>query len=139
MASSSIIFSWYTLAGLAALPVILLISDILKWMRMPPGPLPLPFIGNKLPNSKPWIQFQDWSKKYGPIFTIWVGRRPTIVISDPEIAVDLMEKRSNIYSSRPRFVVMGEMYATGSILVQPYGKEWYVNFLKLGVLLMSEI
>jgi hypothetical protein len=124
MSSLSIIFSWYTFAGLAALPIILLISDVLKWMRMPPGPLPLPFIGNKLPSSKPWIQFEEWSKKYGPIFTIWVGRRPTIVISDPEIAVDLMEKRSNIYSSRPRFVVMGEMYATGGLLVQPYGKGW---------------
>ena len=35
-----------------------------------------------------------------------------------------MEKRSSKYSSRPRFVVMGEIYGTGSILVQPYGKEW---------------
>jgi cytochrome P450 len=53
-----------------------------------------------------------------------VGRRPTVVISDPNIAVDLMEKRSNKYSSRPRFVVMGEMYAQSSVLVQPYGKDW---------------
>jgi len=88
------------------------------------GPTPVPFLGNSLPNSKPWIQFQEWSKIYGPIFTIWIGRRPTIVLSDPTIAVDLMEKRSNKYSSRPRFVVMGEMYASGSVLVQPYGKEW---------------
>jgi cytochrome P450 len=53
-----------------------------------------------------------------------VGRRPTVVICDPNIAVDLMEKRSNKYSSRPRFVVMGEMYAKSSVLVQPYGKDW---------------
>jgi len=91
---------------------------------MPPGPTPLPFFGNKLPSSKPWIQFQEWSKQYGPIFTIWAGRRPTLVISDPNIAVDLMEKRSNKYSSRPRFVVMGEILGSGSVLVQPYGKEW---------------
>ncbi|KAE8448174.1 hypothetical protein EG329_009778 [Mollisiaceae sp. DMI_Dod_QoI] len=35
-----------------------------------------------------------------------------------------MEKRSNKYSSRPRFVVMGEILGTGSVLVQPYGKDW---------------
>lgn len=97
---------------------------------MPPGPTPLPFLGNKLqlPKTKPWIQFQKWSKTYGPIFTIWIGRKPTIVISDPNIAVDLMEKRSTKYSSRPRMVAMGEILWDGaSILVQPYGKEWSIR------------
>ncbi|TVY90409.1 Cytochrome P450 monooxygenase, partial [Lachnellula willkommii] len=84
-------------------------------------------IGTKLPTSKPWIQFQQWATTYGPIFTIWVGRRPTLIISDPEAAVELMEKRSNKYSSRPRFVVMGEIYNTKAILVQPYGKDWSVK------------
>jgi cytochrome P450 len=116
--------SWFTIAGFAAILFALLLSDIYKWSRLPPGPTPFPFFGNRLPTSKPWIKFQDWSRIYGPIFTIWVGRRPTLVISDPEIAVELMEKRSNKYSSRPRFVVMGEIYSSGSVLVQPYGKEW---------------
>lgn len=97
---------------------------------MPPGPTPIPFLGNKhqLPKSQPWIQFQKWSKIYGPIFTIWIGRKPTVIISDPVIAADLMEKRSTKYSSRPRMVAMGEILWDGaSILVQPYGKEWSVR------------
>lgn len=97
---------------------------------MPPGPTPLPFVGNKLdlPKTKPWIQFEKWSRIYGPIFTIWIGRKPTIVISDPHIAVELLEKRSTKYSSRPRMVAMGEILWDGaSILVQPYGKEWSVR------------
>jgi cytochrome P450 len=61
----------------------------------------------------------------GPIYTLWVGRQPTIVISSAQVAVDLLEKRSNIYSSRPRFVVMGEMYlGNDSTLVMPYGEKW---------------
>lgn len=97
---------------------------------MPPGPTPLPFIGNRfdLPKSKPWIQFEKWAKVYGPIFTVWIGRRPTVVISDPNVAVELMEKRSTKYSSRPRMVAMGEILWDGaSILVQPYGKVWSVR------------
>lgn len=36
-----------------------------------------------------------------------------------------MEKRSTKYSSRPRMVVMGEIYnGNASILTQPYGKAW---------------
>jgi cytochrome P450 len=81
-----------------------------------------------IPKSAPWIQFEKWSKMYGPIFTLWIGRRPTVIISDPNVAVDLLEKRSSKYSSRPRFVVMGELYwDNASILVQAYGKEWQIR------------
>ena len=77
------------------------IQDAILWRKMPPGPQPLPLIGNKLLLHKrwPWIQMEELSKKYGGIYTIWIGRRPTVVISDPQIAIDLMEKRSNIYSA----------------------------------------
>ncbi|KAA8626752.1 CypX Cytochrome P450 [Pyrenophora tritici-repentis] len=107
-----------------------IIQDIWLWLRMPPGPMPLPFLGNKLhlPKSKPWIKFQEWSKTYGPIFTIWIGRKPTVVISDPNVAAELMEKRSAKYSSRPPMIAMGEiLWDNASILVQPYGKEWSVR------------
>src|SRR5579862_1194988 len=61
----------------------------------------------------------------GPIYTLWMGRQPTMVISSAKVAVDLLEKRSGIYSSRPRFVVMGEMYLNNdSTLVMPYGEKW---------------
>ncbi|CAG5186013.1 uncharacterized protein ALTATR162_LOCUS11468 [Alternaria atra] len=121
-------YVWLSLV--LAIPLATLLHDVWVWLRMPPGPIPLPFLGNKLqlPKSKPWIQFQEWSKTYGSIFTIWIGRKPTIVISDPNIAVELMEKRSTKYSSRPRMVAMGEiLWDNASILVQPYGKEWSVR------------
>lgn len=105
----------------------ILIHDFLLYLRLPPGPTPLPFLGNKfiIPTSSPWIQFEKWSHIYGPIFTLWIGRRPTMIISDPNVAADLLEKRSVKFSSRPRFVVMGELYwDNAGILVQPYGKEW---------------
>lgn len=108
----------------------MLVHDVILCYRMPPGPTPLPFIGNKLiiPQSSPWIKLQEWSEIYGPMFTLWIGRRPTVVVSDPCIAVDLLEKRSNKFSSRPRFVVMGELYwDNAGILVQPYGKEWQIR------------
>lgn len=124
------LLSYIWVSFLFTIPLVALLHDVWVWFRMPPGPTPIPFLGNKhqLSKSKPWIQLQEWSKIYGPIFTIWIGRKPTIVISDPAIAVDLMEKRSTKYSSRPRMVAMGEILWDGaSILVQPYGKEWSVR------------
>lgn len=122
------LYVWLSL--LVALPAVTVLYDAVTWFRMPPGPTPLPFIGNKLqlPKSKPWVQFQEWSKKYGPIYTIWIGRQPTVIISDPAVATELMETRSSKYSSRPRMVAMGELLWDGaSILVKPYGKEWSVR------------
>lgn len=122
------LYVWLSL--LLAIPTATLLYDVVTWLRMPPGPTPLPFIGNKLqiPQSKPWIQFQEWSKKYGPIFTIWIGRSPTVVISDPAVATELMESRSSKYSSRPRMVAMGELLWDGaSVLVQPYGRAWSIR------------
>ena len=86
--------------------------DLVLFHRMPPGPHPLPFIDNKfdIPKSHQSIQFQKWSEIHGPIFILWLGRRPTVVISDSEAAVDLLEKRSNKYSSRPRFVTISRIY-----------------------------
>jgi cytochrome P450 len=122
----------YSLAfAIIIFPIVsVLIHDFILYLRLPPGPTPIPFIGNKfiIPASSPWIQFEKWSHIYGPIFTLWIGRRPTIVISDPNVAVDLLEKRSTKFSSRPRFVVMGELYwDNAGILVQPYGKEWQIR------------
>ncbi|KAF2004043.1 cytochrome P450 [Amniculicola lignicola CBS 123094] len=107
-----------------------LINNIWTWYRMPPGPTPIPFLGNKyqLSKSQPWLQFQRWSKIYGPIFTIWIGSKPTVVLSDPVIAVELLEKRSQKYSSRPRMVAMGEiLWDNASILVQGYNKAWSIR------------
>ncbi|VDB99168.1 unnamed protein product [Peniophora sp. CBMAI 1063] len=119
------LYVWLSL--LLVVPAVTLLYDVMIWLRMPPGPRPLPFIGNKLqlPKTKPWVQFQQWSKQYGPIFTIWIGRKPMVVISDPIVASELMEVRSSKYSSRPRMVAMGElMWDNASILVQPYGRKW---------------
>ncbi|KIW70893.1 hypothetical protein PV04_03126 [Phialophora macrospora] len=131
MSWSTIFWAWAGVTGLLLVGVLgVVIHDVILWKRMPPGPQPLPFVGNKfdIPSKYPWIQFQEWSKKYGPIFTLWLGRRPTVIISDPVIASELLEKRSHKYSSRPRFVVMGEIYSQNSgILVAKYGKDWSVR------------
>ncbi|KAI9693320.1 MAG: hypothetical protein M1822_005316 [Bathelium mastoideum] len=121
----------WLLLSLVLVPVFYVLTyDLCRVLLMPPGPIPIPFLGNAsiLPKSSAWLAFQQWSQKYGPMFTIWQGRRPTIVISDPQITYELLEKRSNKYSSRPRTVAMGELlWEMGSILVQPYGKEWSIR------------
>ncbi|CAO2650482.1 Nn.00g017740.m01.CDS01 [Neocucurbitaria sp. VM-36] len=96
---------------------------------MPPGPFPLPLVGSffDIPKVKPWIAWEQWSKKYNnPMITLWNGHRPVIVCNDIWTISDLLDKRASIYSSRPHFVVMGDMMnATESNQVcQVYGDTW---------------
>ncbi|KAI5118126.1 hypothetical protein M0805_008034 [Coniferiporia weirii] len=94
---------------------------------MPPGPFGLPFIGNKhqMPAVKPWRAFEKLNKQYGPVVSLFFGNTPIIVLGTARAAWDLLEKRSEIYSSRPRFVVAGEILSDNQRgLMLPYGESW---------------
>ncbi|CAK7229092.1 hypothetical protein SCUCBS95973_007102 [Sporothrix curviconia] len=88
--------------------------------RMPPGPFPLPIVGNtfSLPKNKPWIYFEQLSEQYqAPLITFWIGRNPTVWINDAWCAHEILEKKAQIYASRPRMVVFGELGTGQSNLV----------------------
>ncbi|CAK7222846.1 hypothetical protein SBRCBS47491_005001 [Sporothrix bragantina] len=88
--------------------------------RMPPGPFPLPIVGNtfSLPKNKPWIYFEELSDYYKvPLITFWIGRSPTVWINDAWCAHEILEKKAQIYASRPRMVVFGELGTGQSNLV----------------------
>ncbi|EJD39082.1 cytochrome P450 [Auricularia subglabra TFB-10046 SS5] len=124
----------YRLAALAGVTLVaLLTSAVVEELRrprdLPPYPggrRPLPFIGHRLllPSVKSWITFRKWNEE-SPIVAFWNGSTPTILIGNGQIAVDLMEKRSQKYSSRPRFVVAGDLLTENrTILFAPYGEQW---------------
>ncbi|KAA1474399.1 cytochrome P450 [Dentipellis sp. KUC8613] len=95
--------------------------------RMPPGPRGIPLVGNRhqMPVVKPWRQFAAWNKQYGPVVSLFLGRTPVIVLGTAQAAWDLLEKRSEIYSSRPRFVVAGEILSDNQRgLMLPVGEGW---------------
>jgi hypothetical protein len=100
-------------------------------MVQPPGPWPFPIVGNtySLPDNKPWIYFEELSKKYNaPVITFWIGRNPTVWICDAWPASGIMDKRAGIYCSRPRMVVFGEL-GTGqmNLVSMYYGPRWRVH------------
>ncbi|KAL3455651.1 cytochrome P450 [Aspergillus heterothallicus] len=74
--------------------------------RLPPGPRPLPIIGNmhQIPATAPWANLRQWAKQYGPIITVRQGSRTIILVSTRKVARDLLEMRAATYSSRPRLI-----------------------------------
>ncbi|KAJ7639248.1 cytochrome P450 [Roridomyces roridus] len=93
----------------------------------PPGPKGTFLLGNALdlPPSKPWITFAEWATTYGPIVHLSVFGKHIIVLNDLKYATDMLDKKSRIYSNRPRLVMGGELvgYDQSPGLIQ-FGKKW---------------
>ena len=60
-----------------------------------PGPKPLPFIGNFLEARKyegMQLMHLDYVKKYGKVFAICLGEKPSLVVADPGLLKQIMIK-----------------------------------------------
>lgn len=119
------------LAVILALTAVLIDWSRMLWMRrkLPPGPFPFPIVGNhfQTPNVRPWITWEKWAQYYNtPMLTLWIGRHPRIILSDAWVASELLEKKSDIFSSRPRLVVMGDAIncTTTNQTTLEYGDRW---------------
>lgn len=88
--------------------------------QLPPGPKTL-----KTGIRKPWLWFQELSKQYGDVVYLQMGPTPTIILGSAQAAWDLLERRGAKYSSRPRFIMGGELLSGGMRgLMAPYGQFW---------------
>ncbi|THH08950.1 hypothetical protein EW145_g2357 [Phellinidium pouzarii] len=90
---------------------------------LPPGPEPMPVIGNLLdiPRKHEWQTLTKWSAKYGDIVRVTVLGRVIIFVNTMKAANDLFDKRSAIYSDRPRLPLLNEVrvftgqFGTGNV------------------------
>jgi len=121
----------YTLGGaLLALGVYHLVRTLFsrpKDLSLPPGPSPLPLIGNvfDVPQDEAWKVFREWGKKYGDIMYFHTFGKSVVVLNSAEIAHDLLDKRSSIYSCRPYMAMAAEVIGWNWALpIVPYGEKF---------------
>ncbi|KAJ5606798.1 Cytochrome P450 E-class group I [Penicillium hordei] len=84
-----------------------------RYRSLPPGPLRRPIIGNLFDfpkrGSKEWEHWLKHKDLYGPISSLVTMGQTVILLNKSEVAYDLLEKRSAIYSSRPPSVFGAEL------------------------------
>ncbi|KAF8719237.1 hypothetical protein AX14_011281 [Amanita brunnescens Koide BX004] len=92
----------------------------------PPGPPPKPFIGNALDISleKQWVKYLEWSKRYNSdIIHVSAMNKHIVVLHKMEDIIELMERRSAIYSSRPWIPAAAMLGIDNITALIPYGQE----------------
>ncbi|KAI9375031.1 cytochrome P450 [Aspergillus egyptiacus] len=131
---------WTTNVGilLASLTVAVLTAGVvalapyawasLRPRHFPPGPRTLPWLGNLhlIPASKSFTLFHQWTQQYGPILGLKFGPANVVVLNRWRDVQELLEKRGNIYSSRPPNYIANELICKNHthILFAPYGNTW---------------
>ena len=71
--------------------------------KMPPGPIPLPIIGNMLQmGTKPHLGLTKLAKKFGKVFRLTVGIHRIVVVNTIDVAREALVKKSNDFAGRPR-------------------------------------
>ncbi|KAG1855560.1 cytochrome P450 [Suillus subluteus] len=125
------------LAILAALPASLVVIKVLTRFIdnrknkpcLPPGPAPLPLLGNILSiNTKePWLSYTEWGAAYGDLFFVRLLGQEVVVINSQHVAEALMEKRSRIYSDRPYLATVEPFGWSVVFAFTGYGDEWRLS------------
>ena len=135
---------------LLAFPILLLFffrkHKTSKKQCLPPGPRGLPFIGNlyQFDSSTLCLKLYDLSKTYGPIFSLQLGSRPTLVISSPKLAKEVMNTHDLEFCGRPSLISSMKFSYNGlDMAFSPYRDYWrhtrkisIIHFLSLKRVLM---
>ncbi|KAG9222062.1 hypothetical protein CCMSSC00406_0008047 [Pleurotus cornucopiae] len=97
-------------------------------LPLPPGPKKYPIIGSllEMPSSEEWVKFAEWSKEYNSdIIHLQVAGTSIVIVNSAETAHELFDKRSTIYSSRPRLVMINELMGwEWAVAHMPEGDDW---------------
>lgn len=82
-------------------------------INRPPGPKPLPIIGN-LPAldgyEVPYQAFTELGKKYGPIVSLQLGSIPAVAVNGIENIKEVLIQKSAHFDSRPNFRRYHELF-----------------------------
>ncbi|KAJ1696594.1 hypothetical protein LUZ63_005106 [Rhynchospora breviuscula] len=114
--------------------IILLLSTSLlkqrtafKNLRLPPGPWPLPIIGNLhcLIGSLPHRALQDLSQQYGSLLLLQLGETPTVIASSIEASREILTTHDVKFASRPIGPTIRILTGGGKgIAFSSYGEYW---------------
>ncbi|XP_073497625.1 cytochrome P450 2C19-like isoform X1 [Phyllobates terribilis] len=94
--------------------------------KLPPGPTPLPILGNVLQlNAKEVFKsLNKLSEKYGPVYTLHMGMDPVVVLCSPDAVKEALIDNAEDFGARGHMPLMDRITSGGHGLVASNGERW---------------
>ncbi|KAJ3890193.1 cytochrome P450 [Lentinula edodes] len=93
---------------------------------IPAGPRGLPLLGSfPFLTQYPELTLDYWAKKFGDMYSIWLGNQLFVIISSPAIVKDLIVTNGAVFSSRKEMFIKSQtVFAGRGITATPYNDRW---------------
>ncbi|XP_036625509.1 cytochrome P450 2C23-like isoform X2 [Trichosurus vulpecula] len=97
----------------------------LKRGKLPPGPTPLPLIGNLLQLNLKNVaaSFSQLAEKYGPIYTFYFGTHPVVVLHGYDILKEALIDQGDAFVDRPILPLTDDAFK-GKGVISSRGERW---------------
>lgn len=94
--------------------------------NFPPGPPGLPLVGNTLQLSleNPLKDFEKLRKSYGDVYSIFIGRKPAVVINGLKVIKEAMVTKAADFAGRPQDLFVNDVTKSKGVILVDYGSSW---------------
>ncbi|XP_075463190.1 cytochrome P450 2G1-like isoform X2 [Ascaphus truei] len=118
-------FALIFVAFITCLVILTVGKNMWKRRKLPPGPFPLPILGNFLQFQSEGLipYFLKMSEKYGPVFTVYMGSRPTVVLCGYQAVKEALVDHGDNFGGRGNIPVFERLF-NKSGLVLANGEAW---------------
>ncbi|XP_061668847.1 cytochrome P450 2K1-like [Syngnathoides biaculeatus] len=91
----------------------------------PPGPRPLPVLGNllQLDLKRPYKTLVEMSKKYGPVFTVYLGSKKVVVLAGYKAVKEALVNHAEEFGDRDILRIV-KQYNDGHGVIWSNGESW---------------
>ncbi|XP_030646568.1 cytochrome P450 2K1 [Chanos chanos] len=101
--------------------------NVEKAEKEPPGPSPLPILGNllQLDLKRPYLTFCELSKKYGSVFTVYLGHKKVIILYGYKTVKQALVNRAEEFGDRDITPIFHD-FSKGQGILFSNGDNWKV-------------